>query len=145
VIIGILYRIFLHQTPSKRIPEALRKYSIYYIKCLLHLRLEWRTNRWTPCLLSVESKEAPIIGNTWVSRENFLGISSRAVDLLLLFSLYTDGGNLYLQLNLVQFWQFLVLYPLPTALCNIIYSYTYLESDLINTVTWYLSIRWVNR
>ena len=81
VIIGILYRIFLHQTPSKRIPAALRKYSIYYIKCLLHLRLEWRTNRWTPCLLSVESKEAPIIGNTWVSRENFLGISSRAVDL----------------------------------------------------------------
>jgi hypothetical protein len=25
----------------------------------------------------------------------------------------------------------LVLYPLPTALCNIIYSYKYLESDLI--------------
>ena len=29
VIIGILYRIFLHQTPSNRIPAALRKYSIY--------------------------------------------------------------------------------------------------------------------
>jgi hypothetical protein len=34
VIIGILYRIFLHQTPSNRIPAALRKYSIY-IKFLL--------------------------------------------------------------------------------------------------------------
>jgi hypothetical protein len=28
VIIGILYRILLHQTPSNRIPAALRKYSI---------------------------------------------------------------------------------------------------------------------
>jgi hypothetical protein len=50
---------------------------------------------------------------------------------ILLFSLFTDGGNLYLQLNLVQFWKFLGLYPLPTALCNVIYSYKYLESDLI--------------
>jgi hypothetical protein len=50
---------------------------------------------------------------------------------ILLFSLFTDGGNLYLQLNLVKFWQLLVLYPLPTALCNIVYSYKYLESDLI--------------
>jgi hypothetical protein len=28
VIIGILYQIFLHQTPSNRIPAVLRKYSI---------------------------------------------------------------------------------------------------------------------
>jgi hypothetical protein len=35
----------------------------------------------TPCLLSVESKEAIIIGKTWGSRGNFLGISLRAVDL----------------------------------------------------------------
>ena len=79
VIIGILYRIFLHQTPSNRIPAALRKYSIQYIKFLL--RLQQRTCRWTPCLLSVESMEVTIIGNMWGSRGNFLGISSRAVDL----------------------------------------------------------------
>ena len=79
VIIGILYRIFLHQTPSNRIPAALRKYSIWYIKFLLHLQR--RTFRWMPCLLSVESREVTIIGNTWGSRGNFLGISSQAVDL----------------------------------------------------------------
>jgi hypothetical protein len=50
-----------------------------YIKFLL--RLQQRTCRWTPCLLSVESREVTIIGNTWGSRGNFLGISSRAVDL----------------------------------------------------------------
>jgi hypothetical protein len=57
----------------------LRKYSIQYIKFLL--RLQQRTCRWTPCLLSVESMEVTIIGNMWGSRGNFLGISSRAVDL----------------------------------------------------------------
>ena len=78
-IIGILYRIFMHQTASNRIPAALRKYSIKYIKFLLCLQR--RTCRWTPCLLSVESREVTIIGNTWGSRGNFLGISLRAVDL----------------------------------------------------------------
>jgi hypothetical protein len=66
VIIGILYRIFLHQTPSNRIPAAFRKYSIEYIAFLL--RLQRRTCRWTPCLLSVESREVTIIGNTWALR-----------------------------------------------------------------------------
>ena len=66
VIIGILYRIFLHQTPSNRIPAAFRTYSIYYIAFLL--RLQRRTCRWTPCLLSVESREVTIIGNTWALR-----------------------------------------------------------------------------
>jgi hypothetical protein len=78
VIIGILYRIFLHQTPSNRIPAAFRKYSIWYIKFLLHLQR--RTSRWTPCLLS-QSREITIIGNTWWSRGNSLGISSRPLDL----------------------------------------------------------------
>jgi len=79
VIIGILYRMFLHQTSSNRMPADLQKYSIQYIKFLL--RLQRRTCRWTPCLLSVESREVTIIGNTWGSRGNFLMISSRAVDL----------------------------------------------------------------
>ena len=45
------------------------------------LRLQRRTCCWTPCLLSVDSRDVTIIGNTWGSRGNFLGISSRAVDL----------------------------------------------------------------
>jgi hypothetical protein len=45
------------------------------------LCLQLRTCRWTPCLLSVESREVTIIGNMWGSHGNFLGISSRAVDL----------------------------------------------------------------
>jgi hypothetical protein len=45
------------------------------------LRLQRRTCCWTPCLLSVESREVNIIGNTWGSRGNFLGVSSRAVDI----------------------------------------------------------------
>jgi hypothetical protein len=40
VIIGILYRIFLHQTPSNSIPAALRKYSNTFL-----LRLRRRTCR----------------------------------------------------------------------------------------------------
>ena len=69
VIIGILYRIFLHQKPSNRIPAGLQKYSIQYIKFLL--RLQRRACRWTPCFLSVESREVTIIGNTWGSRGGF--------------------------------------------------------------------------
>jgi hypothetical protein len=34
------------------------------------LRLQRRTCRWTPCLLSGESREVTIIGNTWGSRGN---------------------------------------------------------------------------
>ena len=39
---------------------------------------------------------------------------------ILLFSLFTDGGNLYLQCDLVQCWQCYLLYPLPTTLCTIV-------------------------
>ena len=43
---------------------------------------------------------------------------------------------------LTSLWWITIAYII---LLNIIYSYKYLESDLIKHCTWYLSIRWVNR
>ena len=87
VIIGMLFRVYLHQTPCNRIPAALRQTPSDWI----HVAL-WQTPsdwihavlwicRWTPCVFSVESREITIIGNTWDLGGNFLGISSRSVDL----------------------------------------------------------------
>ena len=69
VIIGILYRIFLHQKFSSSCSWS--PYPTAIVPFLLHLQR--RTCRWTPYLWSVESREVTIIGNTWGSCGNFLG------------------------------------------------------------------------
>ena len=84
--------VVLWQIPSNQLHVALWQTQLYQIRfkiCIwvyntivpFLLRLERRTCRWTPCVLSVESREVTMIGNTWGSHGNFLGISARAMHL----------------------------------------------------------------
>jgi hypothetical protein len=101
---------------------AICNYCFWWVMFLIFSEFPAQMNRYVLDIMHAKSsiKEAKSVTNYILLKQS-----------ILLFSLFTYGGNLYLQLDLVQFWQFLVLYPLSTALCNIIYSYKYLESELI--------------